>query len=53
MILIKFVRNILNFFDYFNKKIIKLIKKKVRINPIIIDVGAHNGETIKIFKKKI
>ena len=53
MILIKFVRNILNFFDYFQqKKIIKLIKKKVRINPIIIDVGAHNGETIKIFKKK-
>ena len=54
MILIKFVRNILNFFDYFQqKKIIKLIKKKVRINPIIIDVGAHNGETIKIFKKNL
>ena len=45
---------ILNFFDYFQqKKIIKLIKNKF-VEPIIVfDVGAHHGETIKLFHKKL
>ena len=52
MLLIKIIRNILNIIDSFRqKKIIKVIKKKISYSPIIIDVGAHFGETIKIFKK--
>ena len=41
----------LNFFDYFyQKKIIRFLKKK-NVNKIdnLIDVGAHKGETIKLF----
>ena len=45
---------ILNFFDYFQqKKIIKLIKNKFVKPMIIFDVGAHHGETIKLFYKKL
>ena len=52
MILIKSIRNILNYLDTFRqKKIIKEIKKKISDRPVIIDVGAHFGETIKIFNK--
>ena len=45
---------ILNFFDYFQqKKIIELIKKKF-VGPLVIfDIGAHHGETIKLFDKKL
>lgn len=43
---------ILLFFDYFQqKKIYKFLKKKIQNNCILIDVGAHHGETIKNFKK--
>ena len=52
MLLIKIIRNILNLLDSFRqKKIIKVIKKKINNSPIIIDVGAHFGESIKIFTK--
>ena len=50
MYFVKFVRIILNIFDYFQqKKIIKLLKGKFKSFPVIIDVGAHHGETIKLF----
>ena len=45
---------ILNFFDYFQqKKIIELIKKKFARPLVIFDVGAHHGETIRLFRKKL
>ena len=45
---------ILNFFDFFQQKnIINLIKKKFLKPLVIIDVGAHHGETIKLFIKKL
>ena len=52
MIYIKFLRLILNFLDHFHqKKVLGLFKKKFT-NPItLVDVGAHFGETIMIFKK--
>ncbi len=50
----KLVIIILNFFDYFQqKKIIKLIKSKFFKPITVIDVGAHYGETIKLFSNKI
>ena len=50
---ISFIIKILSFFDYFKKKdVIKFFKKNLKndIN-IFIDVGAHHGETIKLFSK--
>ena len=52
MSLIKIVIRILNIIDSFKqKKIIKLINDKLKNSLIIIDVGAHHGETIDIFLK--
>ena len=50
----KIIIVVLNFLDYFQqKKIIKLINKKF-LNPIVIfDVGAHYGESIKLFNKEL
>jgi len=47
------IKLILSFFDYFNKKKIILFFKKKFDNkiPLFIDVGAHHGETIKVFNK--
>ena len=43
---------ILIFFDYFHKKkIINFIKTKIKNIESIIDVGAHHGESIKLFLK--
>ena len=43
---------ILLFFDYFHKKkIISFIKKNSNKIETIIDVGAHHGESIKLFLK--
>ena len=43
---------ILLFFDYFHKKkIISFIKRNVNKIDSIIDVGAHHGESIKLFLK--
>ena len=54
MIFTDFIRNILNFFDYFRqKKILKFINTKYSKPIVIFDVGAHHGETIKIFQNKI
>ena len=54
MFFIKLTIKLLNLIDYFQqKKIIKLINKKFLEPIIIFDVGAHYGETINIFKKKI
>ena len=51
MIYIKILRLILNFFDFFKqRKILSLFKKKFNYPLTLIDVGAHHGETIKIFK---
>ena len=53
MIYSKLVIAILNFLDYFQqKKIINLIKNKFSKPIIIFDIGAHYGETIKLFYKK-
>ena len=50
----KLIISILNFFDYFQKKqIIKLLKKKIQRPAVIFDVGAHYGETIKLFLKEL
>ena len=52
-IYIKFVRYILNFFDFFSqKKIINLLNTKLSQKKIIFfDVGSHFGETIDLFVK--
>ena len=51
---IKFILQILSFFDYFKKKdVISFFRKNIigNINNLI-DVGAHHGETIKLFNEK-
>jgi len=42
---------VISFIDYANKKkVIKFFKKKINDNPIVvIDIGAHKGETINLF----
>ena len=43
---------VLSFFDYFHKKkIINFIKKKIDKIDTVIDVGAHHGESVKLFVK--
>lgn len=43
---------ILLFFDYFHKKkIISFVKSKVKKIETFIDIGAHHGESIKLFLK--
>ena len=51
---IKFLLKILSFFDYFKKKdVINFFKKNITGDIInLIDVGAHHGETIKLFNIK-
>ena len=50
----KLIITFLNFLDYFQqKKIIKLINSKFSKPIIIFDIGAHYGETIKLFLKKM
>jgi FkbM family methyltransferase len=50
----KLIIFILNFLDYFQqKKIINLINNKFLKPVIVFDVGAHYGETIKLFNKKL
>ena len=51
----KILRLILSFFDFFNKKkILFFFKNKNKIEfSLFIDVGAHHGETINFFKKKL
>ena len=52
MIFINLIRFTLNFFDNFQqKKIINFFKKKLNKDLIIIDVGSHYGETVKLFFK--
>ena len=52
MIYVKFIRIILNYFDYFHqKKILNFFKQKFSNQITVVDVGAHYGETIKILKK--
>ena len=54
MIYSRLLIKILNFLDYCQqKKIIDLIKKKFSKKIIVADVGAHHGETIKLFNKKL
>tara|TARA_B100002051_G_C16663109_1_gene600218 strand:+ start:107 stop:832 length:726 start_codon:yes stop_codon:yes gene_type:complete len=51
MVTIKIIRKLINFFDSFQqKKIIKFFKKKFQHPIVLIDVGAHNGETVKLFR---
>ncbi|WP_415320601.1 FkbM family methyltransferase [Candidatus Pelagibacter sp. Uisw_092] len=50
----KIVLLILDFFDFFHKrKLINFLKKKVKLKNIdlLIDVGAHTGETIDLFSE--
>ena len=52
MFKIYIIRRLLNYFDYFQqKKIFNFIKKKLSSKLVLIDVGAHHGETIKYFIK--
>lgn len=54
MIYSRLIIIVLNFFDYFQKKkIINLFKKKFNTQIVVFDVGAHHGETIKLFLKKL
>ena len=50
---IKFLHLLIGFFDYFtNKRICKFFKEKLQDKKIIlIDVGAHKGETIDLYSK--
>ncbi len=51
MLRIYFIRKLINFFDFFQqKKLFNILKKKLKGNLVIFDVGAHHGETIKNFK---
>ena len=53
MKLISIVRFVLNFFDYFQQiKIINFLKKNLKGKIIFFDIGAHHGETLKLFSKK-
>lgn len=46
----KIIITVLNLFDYFQQKnILKLFKKKIQKPIILFDIGAHHGETIKLF----
>tara|TARA_B100002019_G_C21239229_1_gene584542 strand:- start:578 stop:1291 length:714 start_codon:yes stop_codon:yes gene_type:complete len=51
---IKILHFIISYFDYPNKKkTINFFKKKFNNNiSVLIDVGAHHGETIKLFNNK-
>ena len=50
----KLIIIVLNFLDYFQqKKIINLINSKFLKPVIVFDVGAHYGETIRLFNKKL
>ena len=52
MIRIYIARLILNLFDYFQqKKIFVFLKKKIKGNATLFDVGAHHGESINKFIK--
>ncbi len=54
MLYSKIVIIILNFLDYFQqKKILNLINKKFSKPLLVFDVGAHYGETIKLFLKNL
>ena len=49
---VNIARLIINSFDYFQqKKIFAFLKKKVRKNATLFDVGAHHGETLDNFIK--
>ena len=44
----------LNFLDYFQqKKIIKLVNGKFTKSLVVVDVGAHHGETIKLLSNNL
>ena len=48
----KIILLVINFFDYFHKiKLINFLKKNNKSFEILIDVGAHIGETIELFSK--
>jgi len=54
MLYSKLIITLLNFLDYFQqKKIINLINSKFSKPIIVFDIGAHYGETIKLFLKKM
>ena len=50
----KIIITLLNFLDFFQqKKIIKLINSKFTKPIVVFDIGAHHGESIKLFLKKL
>ena len=52
MFRIYFIQTILNFFDFFQqKKVFYFLRNEIKKNPVLFDVGAHHGETIKNFYK--
>ena len=54
MLYSKLIITFLNFLDYFQKKtIIKIFKSKFQKPIVVFDVGAHYGETIKLFLDKL
>ena len=49
----KLIIFIISILDYYNKKkIVNFFLKKEKSFKVIIDVGAHKAETIKLFNKK-
>ena len=54
MIYSKLIIIVLNFFDFFQqKKILKLVNNKFSKPIVVFDIGAHYGETIKLFTRKL
>tara|TARA_B100000886_G_scaffold298400_1_gene226514 strand:+ start:109 stop:834 length:726 start_codon:yes stop_codon:yes gene_type:complete len=50
---LNFVRSILNFLDFFQQKtILNFIKNKINEDIVFFDVGAHYGESVKLFSNK-
>ena len=48
------VRYFINLFDHFQQlKILKFLKKNLGNNLIFFDIGAHHGESIKLFCKNL
>ena len=45
-----FILIVLKIFDYYhNKKIINFFKKKITNLNILLDIGAHKGESVNLF----
>ena len=47
------IRTFINYIDYFQqKKILKFLSNRFLKDIVIFDIGAHYGETVKLFSNK-